>query len=82
MKLGFFKVSSFSCNQIFLVLEPTTCEVGWKPWRSSCYGFVTLTRTWNAAQDDCQRRYGDLLIINDEDEQDFITDEVANSNTV
>ena len=64
-------------------LEPTTCEAGWIPWRSSCYGVIKgLAKKWSDAQADCKRRFGDLLIINDQEEQDFITNEISSLDVV
>ena len=37
-----------------------------------------LPETWSDARDDCQRRYADLMIIDGQEEQDFITDKIAN----
>ena len=37
-----------------------------------------LPETWRDARDDCQRRYADLMIIDGQEEQDFITDKIAN----
>ena len=37
-----------------------------------------LPDTWRDARDDCQRRYADLMIIDGQEEQDFITDKIAN----
>ena len=37
-----------------------------------------LPETWRDARDDCQRRYADLMIIDGPEEQDFITDKIAN----
>ena len=60
------------------VLEPTSCEAGWIPWGLSCYNIMTqLPETWSDARDDCQRRYADLMIIDGQEEQDFITDKIA-----
>ena len=36
-----------------------------------------LPETWRDARDDCQRRYADLMIIDGQEEQDFITDKIA-----
>ena len=37
-----------------------------------------LPETWSDARDDCQRRYADLMIIDGQEEQNFITDKIAN----
>ena len=37
-----------------------------------------LPETWRDARDDCQRRYADLMIVDGQEEQDFITDKIAN----
>ena len=67
------KISSIS---IFFA-EPTTCEAGWIPWGTSCYGIIKgLPKSWDDARSDCLRRFGDLLIIDSQAENDFITYEI------
>ena len=39
---------------------------------------VKLPHTWINARDDCQRRHANLMIIDGQDEQDFITDKIVN----
>lgn len=54
--------------------KPTTCEAGWIPWGTSCYGIIKgIPKTWQDARADCLRRFGDLLIIDSQAENDFIT---------
>ena len=66
-----------------MFVEPTTCEAGWIPWRTSCYGIIRrLPKTWKDARSDCLRRFGDLVIVNDKEEQQFLTNEIATSNSV
>ena len=38
---------------------------------------MQLPETWSDARDDCRRRYADLMIIDGQEEQDFITDKIA-----
>ena len=39
---------------------------------------LKLPHTWINARDDCQRRHANLMIIDGQDEQDFITDKIVN----
>ena len=39
---------------------------------------LKIPHTWINARDDCQRLHANLMIIDGKNEQDFITDEIAN----
>ena len=72
-----------STTDSFICSEPTTCEAGWIPWGTSCYGIIRgLSKTWKDARSDCLRRFGDLLIINSIEEQNFLTNEIATDTAV
>uniref|UniRef100_A0A673B282 C-type lectin domain-containing protein n=1 Tax=Sphaeramia orbicularis TaxID=375764 RepID=A0A673B282_9TELE len=45
----------------------------WKLFRDSCYLFSSETGYWETARQDCRNRGADLVIINSEDEQNFIS---------
>uniref|UniRef100_A0A096LS31 C-type lectin domain-containing protein n=1 Tax=Poecilia formosa TaxID=48698 RepID=A0A096LS31_POEFO len=48
------------------------CPAGWRMFSCSCYLLSTTTGSWDNARADCRSRGGDLVVINDGVEQDFI----------
>ena len=72
-----------STTDSFICSEPTTCEAGWIPWGTSCYGIIRgLSKNWKDARSDCLWRFGDLLIIDSIEEQNFLTNEIATDTAV
>jgi len=58
--------------------SPGTCT-----WQTHCghgYWFCTNNRDWDAARSDCQGIGGDLLSINDQQEQDFVRTHATGGN--
>uniref|UniRef100_A0A3B3X1Q6 C-type lectin domain-containing protein n=1 Tax=Poecilia mexicana TaxID=48701 RepID=A0A3B3X1Q6_9TELE len=47
-------------------------HIGWRMFRGSCYILSTTTGSWDNARADCRSRGGDLVVINDDDEQKFV----------
>jgi Lectin C-type domain. len=67
----------YASNTPILNLEPTTCEAGWIPWGTSCYGIIKgIPKTWDEARADCLRRFGDLVVIDSQEENNFVTYEI------
>ncbi len=58
--------SSFGDNQ--------TCESNWTSHGESCYQMIDLLLTWSDAQQICHQLEADLVIVNDQEENDFIMD--------
>ncbi|XP_071264068.1 C-type lectin domain family 4 member E-like [Salvelinus alpinus] len=54
-------------------LTAKTCTEGWQKFGCSCYYNSTVKNTWDYARKDCLSRGADLVIINSEDEQVFLT---------
>ncbi|XP_045074859.1 CD209 antigen-like protein E [Coregonus clupeaformis] len=52
-------------------LKPT-CPEGWQKFESSWYFLSTETKTWKESREDCLVRGADLVIINSENEQEFV----------
>ncbi|XP_037543075.1 C-type lectin domain family 17, member A-like [Nematolebias whitei] len=50
-----------------------TCPAGWRMFRCSCYFFSTATASWDEGREDCRTRGADLVVVNDDHEQTFIT---------
>ncbi|XP_028835806.1 CD209 antigen-like protein D isoform X2 [Denticeps clupeoides] len=49
------------------------CGKDWLDYKGSCYLFSTLRHTWNDSRADCQRKDGDLAVIDSVDVQKFLT---------
>uniref|UniRef100_A0AAY4AAF8 C-type lectin domain-containing protein n=1 Tax=Denticeps clupeoides TaxID=299321 RepID=A0AAY4AAF8_9TELE len=47
------------------------CGKDWLDYKGSCYLFSTLRHTWNDSRADCQRKDGDLAVIDSVDK--FLT---------
>ncbi|XP_031425840.1 C-type lectin domain family 4 member E-like [Clupea harengus] len=47
--------------------------IGWKSFQSSRYFFSIAEKTWNEAREDCKQKGADLVIINSQEEQIFIS---------
>ncbi|XP_036810063.1 C-type lectin domain family 4 member E-like [Oncorhynchus mykiss] len=54
-------------------LTAKTCTEGWQRFGCSCYYISTEVNTWDYARQDCLNRGADLVIVNSEDEQVFLT---------
>ncbi|XP_061580315.1 C-type lectin domain family 4 member F-like [Cololabis saira] len=51
----------------------TACPAGWRRFRCSCYLLSTDRRTWDEARQDCRVKGADLVVINDSEEQRFLS---------
>ncbi|XP_064158268.1 CD209 antigen-like protein C isoform X1 [Anguilla rostrata] len=69
-KLPFLEQYCASSSQS-RVCEP--CPQGWSPFSSKCYYFSTERKIWTDSRSDCIKRGADLVIIESEEEQEFIT---------
>ncbi|XP_061072210.1 CD209 antigen-like protein C [Conger conger] len=49
------------------------CPQGWEQFSSKCYYFSTERKSWKDSHRDCLRRGADLVIIESDEEQAFIT---------
>ncbi|KAJ8361898.1 hypothetical protein AAFF_G00414080 [Aldrovandia affinis] len=49
------------------------CPEGWEQRNSTCYYFSIERKSWNASRIDCLKQGADLVIIESEEEQDFIS---------
>ncbi|XP_047195193.1 hepatic lectin-like isoform X2 [Hippoglossus stenolepis] len=48
------------------------CEDGWEPHGGKCYFFSSVTLTWNQSRRQCRSMRGDLVVINNREEQRFL----------
>ncbi|XP_039608757.1 CD209 antigen-like protein C [Polypterus senegalus] len=52
-----------------------TCPQLWRPFKSKCYFFSTVEMNWSLSQENCTAMGGHLVIIESEDEQEFLLQE-------
>uniref|UniRef100_A0A3Q2FUF8 C-type lectin domain-containing protein n=1 Tax=Cyprinodon variegatus TaxID=28743 RepID=A0A3Q2FUF8_CYPVA len=50
-----------------------TCPTGWTKFSCTCYFVSTKSGSWDEGRKDCITRGADLVVINDKEEQDFIS---------
>ncbi|XP_039675570.1 CD209 antigen-like protein D [Perca fluviatilis] len=55
--------------------EEKSCADGWMRFGYSCYFKSKENNTWAGSRADCQQRGADLVIINNEEEQKFVTEQ-------
>uniref|UniRef100_UPI0037E952C7 CD209 antigen-like protein C n=1 Tax=Semicossyphus pulcher TaxID=241346 RepID=UPI0037E952C7 len=53
--------------------EVRSCPRGWLMFASSCYYFSSQRRSWDDSLEDCVQRDANLVIIDNRQEQDFLT---------
>uniref|UniRef100_A0A3Q2QI44 CD209 antigen-like protein E n=1 Tax=Fundulus heteroclitus TaxID=8078 RepID=A0A3Q2QI44_FUNHE len=53
--------------------QKKTCPAGWSMSGSSCYLLSTNTGSWDEGREDCENRGGDLVVIDNSEEQRFIS---------
>ncbi|KAK5906383.1 hypothetical protein CgunFtcFv8_002255 [Champsocephalus gunnari] len=50
------------------------CQESWRLFETKCYYISSRRLTWSSSRDWCQTQVGDLLIINSEPEQSFVSE--------
>ncbi|XP_077993135.1 C-type mannose receptor 2-like [Glandiceps talaboti] len=70
------------CKKAKEVLPATTqssgeCGTGWYVQGNSCYRFVSTAATWSDAETSCNNMMGNLVAINDNVEQAFVSSKLA-----
>ncbi|XP_047200189.1 CD209 antigen-like protein A [Hippoglossus stenolepis] len=53
------------------------CEDGWEPHGGKCYFFSLFTLTWNQSRTECRSMRGDLVVINNKEEQRFLVSRLS-----
>ena len=48
------------------------CYDGWTKYKGSCYMRAKKPANYNTAKADCVSKQGNLLVVNDRDEMDFL----------
>ncbi|XP_077862270.1 macrophage mannose receptor 1-like [Saccoglossus kowalevskii] len=80
---GCSKLRPSVCKKDKEVLPPTTassgdCASGWTSFHTSCYQFESESpQSWDSAQSRCQQSGGNLVTVNDNVEQAFLTSQLT-----
>ncbi|KAJ8414650.1 hypothetical protein AAFF_G00038520 [Aldrovandia affinis] len=61
------------CPFISLKRVCRPCPWGWEQSHSKCYYFSTGTKSWDDSRNDCIKQGADLVVIDSEEEQEFIS---------
>ncbi|XP_063754991.1 C-type lectin domain family 4 member A-like [Eleginops maclovinus] len=61
-------------KQLRANIEGKLCPEGWKRFGCRCYFKSDEEETWSDSRADCQRRAADLVVINNKEEQKFLTE--------
>ncbi|XP_066500777.1 asialoglycoprotein receptor-like 1 isoform X2 [Hoplias malabaricus] len=61
-----------------LISEPVapvqgTCKEGWTFYKEKCYFVSVQMKDWESAENDCIRKNGHLLVVNNREEEDYIS---------
>ncbi|XP_031416143.1 C-type lectin domain family 4 member M-like [Clupea harengus] len=57
---------------IYLRLVGGSCPEGWLSFGSSCYHISASHRNWTDSKEDCHQREAELIVINSQEEQEFV----------
>ncbi|XP_008431060.1 CD209 antigen-like protein E [Poecilia reticulata] len=55
-----------------LLKKKRTCPADWSMFSGSCYLLSTKSGTWDEGRKDCKDKGGDLVVIDDDEEQKFV----------
>ncbi|CAJ1059159.1 CD209 antigen-like protein E [Xyrichtys novacula] len=58
---------------VTMIAKGRNCDTGWKKYGLSCYFVSTAKKNWAASREDCKAQGADLVVINSEEEKDFVT---------
>ncbi|XP_062454337.1 C-type lectin domain family 17, member A-like [Rhea pennata] len=61
--------------------ESSRCSAGWKIFEKSCYSFSTETMSWEDARQICADQGSHLVVVNTDQEQNFLKDNINSSST-
>ncbi|XP_054636096.1 CD209 antigen-like protein C isoform X2 [Dunckerocampus dactyliophorus] len=69
---------------ILKAMKDKTCPSGWKKFGTSCYysSPTTTKKTWSQSRSDCQAKGADLVIINSQEEKEFVNGLYSSYNEV
>ncbi|XP_060948467.1 CD209 antigen-like protein E [Limanda limanda] len=70
-------VMSFAGHQPMEYETCPRCEDGWEPHGGKCYFFSWVILTWDQSRTQCKSMSGDLVVINNREEQRFLQSRVS-----
>ncbi|XP_036965343.1 CD209 antigen-like protein C [Acanthopagrus latus] len=62
--------------------QKRTCPAGWKMFSCTCYLFSTKTDSWENGRQDCRDRGAELVTIDTDEEQEFISKTITEDNWI
>uniref|UniRef100_A0AAQ6ILM6 C-type lectin domain-containing protein n=1 Tax=Anabas testudineus TaxID=64144 RepID=A0AAQ6ILM6_ANATE len=57
-----------------MITQRKTCPAGWTMFRCSCYFLSSVSGSWSKGRQDCNKRGGDLVVIDSAEEQTFLSE--------
>ncbi|XP_075415222.1 C-type lectin domain family 10 member A-like [Tenrec ecaudatus] len=78
------ELRSLTCHMSALkgnASQSTCCPMNWAEYRGSCYWFSVTGKTWPQAQQYCQMENAHLVVVNSQEEQNFIQYRIGAINT-
>ncbi|KAK2840208.1 hypothetical protein Q5P01_013948 [Channa striata] len=54
-------------------LQKKTCQRGWRIFSCSCYFISSVSGSWERGRDDCRAKGADLVVIDSDEEQTFVS---------
>nr|XP_057909829.1 oxidized low-density lipoprotein receptor 1-like isoform X1 [Doryrhamphus excisus]XP_057909830.1 oxidized low-density lipoprotein receptor 1-like isoform X1 [Doryrhamphus excisus]XP_057909831.1 oxidized low-density lipoprotein receptor 1-like isoform X1 [Doryrhamphus excisus] len=78
-----FPVIGHCSNKVLALCKP--CMEGWQLFHSKCYLFIHSDyyyewKNWQGSVDECRQRNAELLVINSQEEQEFVTNHTRKYN--
>ncbi|XP_044192674.1 natural killer cells antigen CD94-like isoform X3 [Thunnus albacares] len=61
-------------NKLRTNISESLCPEGWKRSRCSCYYKSTEMKSWDDSRADCKNRTADLVVVNNKEEQEFLSE--------
>jgi hypothetical protein len=61
----------------FLLLRLAQCPIAWQYFAASCYWKFPIRRSWSEARKECARFQADLVVIDSDNEFDYIAKNVT-----
>ncbi|KAK2840213.1 hypothetical protein Q5P01_013953 [Channa striata] len=53
--------------------QKKTCPTGWRKFSCSCYFLSSVSGSWERGRDDCRAKGADLVVIDSDEEQTFVS---------
>ncbi|KAM7018187.1 C-type lectin domain family 4 member E-like [Tautogolabrus adspersus] len=60
-------------QHLLIIIKSGSCREGWSSFQRSCYLLSTTFMTWSKAEEQCRTQGGHLVVLNNVEELDFIS---------